>query len=75
MVSHSGVAVGRPLVLVTRLGSESISMTLTIFRLAYLESAMIDAIGSMNSLLYLLISVGPSSPLEARAAQSRPGRS
>ena len=60
--------------LVTRFGSESISMIVTMRRLAYAGRPMIAAIGSMYSVLYRGSSVGPSSPLDASAEQSRPGR-
>lgn len=51
-MSHIAVPPGLPEVLVTRFGSESISMMLTIRRLAYFGSAWIAAIGSMYSALY-----------------------
>jgi hypothetical protein len=74
MVTQASV-VGVPPALVTRLGSESGSMTVAIRRPAYLDLDRIDTMGSMYWDLYLSMSLGPSSPLEARAAQSRPGRS
>ena len=49
-------------------------MMLMIRRLLYFESPWIAAIGSMYWALYLGSSSGPSSPLEASAEQSRPGR-
>ncbi len=74
MVSHMATEVSRPDTLVIRLGSESTSIVVTIRRPAYFGSLKIAAIGSMYCVLYLSISVGPSSPLEASAEQSRPGR-
>src|SRR3954454_12606548 len=64
-------------VFVTRFGSESGSTIATIRSGAYFGSAMIDAIGSMYSLLYRAkpFSAAFSSPLGASAAQSRLGRS
>ncbi len=75
ITSHAGVAVARGVTLVARLGRESISTAVTMRSPAYFGSARMAASGSMNSVLYRPISVGPSSPLEASAEQSRPGRS
>jgi hypothetical protein len=63
--------------LVTRLGRLSGSITVTIRIPAYCGWLMIAAIASMYWVLYWARPAGVSgiSPLDASAAQSRPGRS
>ena len=62
---------------VVRLGSESGSIVATTRMFAYFESDSSAAMASMYSVLYRArpASEAGSSPLDARAKQSRPGRS